>query len=205
MAGPDAAPPDGEVDAIGQTGMSEMAVQSGPMSGCCIAGPVLVCAGGMFAFKRRNPKVSTDGDVDRPPRFFRDGISALRYACKFLECPLQEGAFLPAVVLDPRELFGTRETMKSAQDPNQLAFLCVASSDGGFFVAATTAGAAGPRLEPGQLVAWKAVRYLPDIANTLSDRRFGWLGTIVGTLKPEHRNGCWVGIDVFRPAPAAAK
>jgi hypothetical protein len=158
----------------------------------------------MFEFKRTKPKVSSDGDIGRPPRFFPDGIAALRYACKFLECPLHEGTFLPAVVLDPRELFGTQVTVKTDKDGNQLAFLCVASSDGGFFVAATTAGPRGPRLEPGQLVAWKAVRHVPDIANSVSDKRFGWVGVIVGTLKAEHRDGCWVGTEIFRPSPPRA-
>jgi hypothetical protein len=158
----------------------------------------------MFEFKRKKPKVSSDGDVGQPPRFFPDGIAALRYACKFLECPLQEGTFLPAVVLDPRELFGTRATVKTDAEGNQLAFLCVASNDGGFFVAAATAGPKGPRLEPGQLVAWRAVRHVPEIANSLSDKRFGWVGVIVGTLKPEHRNGCWVGTEIFRPSPPRA-
>jgi hypothetical protein len=159
----------------------------------------------MFEFKRTKPNVSSDGDIGRPPRFFPDGIAALRYACKFLECPLHEGTFLPAVVLDPRELFGSQVTVKTDKDGNQLAFLCVASSDSGFFVAAATAGPRGPRLEPGQLVAWKAVRHVPDIANSVTDKRFGWVGMIVGTLKPEHRDGCWVNGEIFRPAaPRAA-
>jgi hypothetical protein len=81
---------------------------------------------------------------------------------------------------------------------NQTALLCVASNDGGFVVAARTAGPKGPWLEPGQLVAWKAVRYVPEVANAVSDKRFGWVGVIVGTLKPEHRNGCWVGDEIFR-------
>ena len=153
----------------------------------------------MFEFKRKNPKVSSDGDVGRPPRSFQDGIAAFRYACKFLECPLHEGAFLPAVVLDPLEVFGTQTPAKT-KDGNQVAFLCVASNDGGFFVTAITAAPKGPRLEPGQLVAWRAVRYVADIANTVSDKRFGWVGVIVGTLKPEHENGCWVGTEIFRPS-----
>lgn len=157
----------------------------------------------MIEFKRRNPKVSSDGDAGRPPRFFPDGIAALRYACRLLECPLHEGAFLPAVVLDPREMFDKRPKLKPA-DGSQVAFLCVASNDGGFVVVASTAGPKGPRLEPGQLVAWKALRYLPEIASTVSDSRFGWAGVIVGTLKPELRNGCWGAGEIFRPLPRSA-
>jgi hypothetical protein len=154
----------------------------------------------MFEFKRKKQKVSSDGDPGRPPRFFQDGVSALRYACRFLECPLQEGAFLPAVVLDPREVFGTQPQPKAAA----VFFLCVASPDGGFVVAAPTAGPKGPSLLPGQLVAWRAVRHIPDLAQGMRDPRFGWAGVIVGTLKLELRDGCWVGEDIFRPVPAGA-
>jgi hypothetical protein len=153
----------------------------------------------VFEFKRRNPKVSSDGDVGRPPRFFPDGIAALRYACRFHECPLEEGVFLPAVILDPRELFRTQRPEVS----KGLHFLCVASRDGGFVVAAHPMGEKGPRLEPGQLVAWKAVRHVPELAAGIQDERFGWTGVIVGTLKLEHRNGCWVADEIFRPATPA--
>ncbi|HEY7758167.1 MAG TPA: hypothetical protein VIA64_02010 [Burkholderiales bacterium] len=152
----------------------------------------------MFEFKRRNPRASSDGEVGRPARAFQDGIAALRYACRFLECPLHEGVFLPAVVLDPREVLERQNAVKVQRMGNQTALLCVASNDGGFVVAARTAGPKGPWLEPGQLVAWKAVRYVPEVANAVSDKRFGWVGVIVGTLKPEHRNGCWVGDEIFR-------
>jgi hypothetical protein len=83
-------------------------------------------------------------------------------------------------------------------------FLCVASLDGGFVVAAPTAGPSGPQLLPGQLVAWKAVRHVPEIALGMSDERFGWAGVIVGTLKLELREGCWVGEDIFRAEAASA-
>lgn len=159
----------------------------------------------MFEFKRRNPKASSDGDAGRPPRHFPDGIAAVRFASRFLECPLREGAFLPAVVLDPRELLGPNAPVKTRDARDRVHYLCVASEDGGFVVAATTAGAHGPWLEPGQLVAWKALRYVPEIAAAASDPRFGWAGVIVGTLKPEQRDGRWVGDAIFRspPSPAA--
>ena len=158
----------------------------------------------MFEFKRRNPRVQADGDPGRPPRHFQDGIAALRYACRLLECPLHEEAFLPAVVLDPREVFGREPAARRQRDGAQVFFLCVASHDGGFIVAATAAGPLGPRLEPGQLVSWKAVRHVPEVANAVRDPRFGWAGVIVGTLKLEHRDGCWVSDEIFRPAPVSA-
>lgn len=154
----------------------------------------------VFEFKRINPKAAGDGDAGRPPRFFSDGIAALRFACMFLECPLHEGAFLPAVVLDPAELFRTPPPAQTQSDGSRVYFLCVASQDGGFAAAAPTAGPQGPALEPGQLVAWKALRYVPEVANGAGDPRFGWAGVIVGTLKAEHRNGCWVSDAIFRSA-----
>jgi len=152
----------------------------------------------VFEFKRRKARIAADGDPGRPPRFFPDGIAALRYACRFLELPLYEGTFLPAVVLDAREILGT-QGLARPENGSQAFFLCVASHDGGFVVAAPNAGPRGPRLEPGQLVAWKAVRHVPDIVSGMRDRRFGWAGVIVGTLKLEHREGCWVSDEIFRP------
>lgn len=158
----------------------------------------------MFEFKRIKAGITADGDKGRPPRFFEDGVAALRYACRFLECPLREGAFLPAIVLDANELFkGGVAASPSAQ--SQPHFLCVASGDGGFVVASQPAGPRGPKLEPGKLVAWKAVRHVPDLAKSVSDARFGWVGVIVGTLRLEHRDGCWVSDEIFRAAAPAAR
>jgi hypothetical protein len=151
----------------------------------------------VFEFRRRNPKLTHDGDPGRPPRFFEDGIGALRYACRFFDLPLHEGAFLPAIVLDPREVLGR----PALEHERGTYLLCVASQDGGFVVAATTAGPKGPWLEPGQLVSWKAVRHVPEIAARMRDARFGWAGVIVGTLKLEHREGRWVNDEIFRPLP----
>ena len=150
-------------------------------------------------FKRKKPIHSSASESGIPPLYFKDGNAALEYACKFMECPLGEGSFLPAVVLDSRELFGTQTAVKIQDDGNQLAMLRVASDDGGFLVAATTANPKGPRLQSGQLVAWKAMKYVPAIAETTKDKRFGWVGLIVGTLKPEHVNGSWAGDERFLP------
>ena len=150
-------------------------------------------------FKRKKPTRPSASENVIPQLCFEDGNAALEYACKFMECPLGEGSFLPAVVLDSRELFDTQTAVKTQEDGNQLAMLRVASDDGGFLVAATTANPKGPKLQPGQLVAWTAMKHVPEIAETTKDQRFGWVGLIVGTLKPEHANGCWVGDERFLP------
>ena len=170
----------------------------------CFLAHFLFAPAPVFEFKRKKAGVTSDGDKGRPPRFFEDGIAALRYACRFLDCALHEGAFLPAVVLDPSELFKGRAAVTTGPDGSRIFFLCVASSDGGFVVAASPAGPKGPVLMPGQLVSWKAVRHVPEIAAGRSDPRFGWVGAIVGTLKLEQRDGCWISEDIFRAAPVAA-
>lgn len=155
----------------------------------------------MFDFFKRKKPVATGGDGGMPPLFFKDGTAALEYACKFMECPLEENCVLPAVVLDTTELLGTSEAVKIQSDGNQIAMLRVASDDGGFLVVAATANPKGPKLQPGQLVVWKAMKYVPDIAKAASakDKRFGWVGLIVGTLNPEHANGRWSGGERFLP------
>jgi len=77
---------------------------------------------------------------------------------------VEEGSQLPALVLDVREVIESNEAVITQPDGNQIAMLRVASSDGGFVVLATTAGASGPRLQPGELVAWQAMKYSPEVA-----------------------------------------
>jgi len=131
--------------------------------------------------------------------FFPDGEAALEYACKFMACPLGEGDCLPALVLDLRKLPGNDSAVTMDSSGIQLAMLRVASNDGGFPVVATTLGPRGPRLEPGQLVAWKAGKHSEQVAAAMGvkDRRSGWIGLIVGTLTTEHRDGNWVGDERF--------
>lgn len=118
-----------------------------------------------------------------------------------MECPLHEGSFLPALVLDFRKLSSDESPVIIQKDGNQLAMLRIASDDGGFPVLATTVGAKGPKLQPGQLVAWKAGKYSADVAASMGakDKRSGWVGLIIGTLRAEHREGNWVGDEKFSP------
>jgi hypothetical protein len=114
-----------------------------------------------------------------------------------MESPLEENASLPGVVLDAVKMFGTPAAVKIEPDGSQIAKLRIASDDGGFIVIAGTAGSRGPRLQPGQFVLWRAGKYAPGVAKTSQDKRIGWVGLIVGTLKPEYLNGCWVGDQRF--------
>jgi hypothetical protein len=133
-----------------------------------------------------------------PGLAFEDSLTAFERACDG-ECPLHEGVMLPALVLDA-EIQGNGCQMVSVR---------VASADGGFIVSASTSGSRGPRLHPGHLVAWQAQRYDPQVAKDapgthkrfglfgLKDKRIGWVGLIVGTLKLEYRDGGWVGDERF--------
>ena len=154
----------------------------------------------MFDFFKRKKSIKLPTkDSGIPPLYFNDGTAAFEYACKYMECALDDSSLLPALILDSRKLFGTQAAVKIQDDGNQLAILRVASNDGGFLVASTTTNPKGPRLIPGQLVAWQAMKYVPDIAVTTNDKRLGWVGLIVGTLKTEHINGGWTVGERFLP------
>jgi len=127
---------------------------------------------------------------------FKDNTSAFEYACKYLECEVAEGAMLPAIVQDGKALFGTPASVSAATDGTQTAAIKVASKDGGFLVVAKTPGR-GPQLKPGDFVAWLAGSHVAKLAEAAPDKRFGWVGLIVGTLKPEWKEGSWVGADRF--------
>jgi hypothetical protein len=152
----------------------------------------------MFGFLRRRTLPPAKGAAaNMPPLYFKDAEAAFEQACQYMECPLCEGVGLPALVLDARELFGVATAVKVRPDGNQIAVLRVVSSDGGFVVNAVTAGPKGPALHPGELVWWQAGTYSPEVAAVAKDKRFGWVGLIVGTLKPEYVNGEWAAGERF--------
>jgi len=155
----------------------------------------------MFDFLKRKSRPKETGKIDSamPSLAFKDGAAALEYACQFMSCPLAEGSMLAALVLDAQNVFGTDTAVRIQSDGNQLAWVRVASETGGFEVATATANPKGPRLRVGQLVAWQAVSYAPAIAATMKDDRLGWIGLIIGTLRPEHANGSWLGDERFLP------
>jgi hypothetical protein len=155
---------------------------------------------GIFSiFKRKGRKQELTVGQSMPPLYFKDGDAALEYACEYMDCELHEGTLLPAIVVDARAMFGTAAAVKRQDDGNQLALIRVTSRDGGFLTVATTTNPKGPALQVGQLVAWQAMQYFPSFAKGAKDKRFGWAGLILGTLKPEYANGCWVGDVRFSP------
>ena len=127
---------------------------------------------------------------------FKSNEAAFEYACAFMRCDVVKGQGLPALVVDAKQIFGTIIPVKKDNHGIQTAAVRVASSDGGFLVVALTLGR-GPDLNVGDLVAWVAGEYREDFAATSPDRRFGWIGLIVGTLEPRFANGSWVGKDQF--------
>jgi hypothetical protein len=66
-----------------------------------------------------------------------------------------------------------------------------------------------PWIQPGHFVAWQAERYDPQVAKEaparnkrfglfgLKDKRSGWVGVVAGKLKPEYRDGGWIGDERF--------
>lgn len=152
----------------------------------------------MFDFlKRKIARPTGSPSRAMPPLYFKDGEAALQYCCEYMDNQLVAGNSLVALVLDARKEFGTANAVIQREDGIQMALLRVASSDGGFTVAATTSGPKGPRLQPGQLVLWHAGQLIPEVAKQAKDPRFGWVGLIFGTLKPEFVNGGWTGAERF--------
>jgi hypothetical protein len=153
-------------------------------------------------------KAAVDPSTPFPGLVFEDSLTAFEHACGG-ECTLQAGVMLPALVLDARELLGAATAVEIHGNVCQSASVRVASADGGFIVTALTDGSRGPRLQPGHFVAWQAQHYDPQVAKqaratqkrfglfSSKDKRFGWVGLIAGTLKPEYRDGGWIGDERF--------
>jgi hypothetical protein len=140
---------------------------------------------------------------------FEDGATAFKQACDG-ECSLREGIILPALVLDVRTSSGSAAAARIQDDGSQIAFVRVASADGGFTVPASTSGLRGPTPQPGHLVAWQADRYDRNLAKLapatkrrfgwigVRDKRCGWIGVIKGTLRLIYEDDGWIGDKRFR-------
>jgi hypothetical protein len=130
---------------------------------------------------------------------FKSNEAAFEYACAFMRCDVVKGQGLPALVVGATRTFRTAPVTKDDRGI-QTAVLRVASSDGGFLAVALSYGR-GPDLMDGDLVAWVPGEYREELAATSTDRRFGWVGLIVGTLEPRYVKGNWVGKDTFGSGP----
>ena len=128
---------------------------------------------------------------------FKSNEAAFEYACSFMHCDVVKGQELPALVVGATPTFRAAAASVAKDDRGmQTAALMVASSDGGFPAVALSFGR-GPDLNVGDLVAWVPGEYREDLAATSADRRFGWVGLIVGTLEPRYVKGNWVGKATF--------
>lgn len=116
---------------------------------------------------------------------FKNGQAAFEYSCAYMDCKIQNGSALPALVVDSRQLFGSEQGVIVDDKGLQTCFLKVASNDAGFLVLAQTMGN-GPRLKPGMFVAWQTGTYSSDVAKVNpNDQRFGWVGLIIAILNPD--------------------
>jgi hypothetical protein len=139
----------------------------------------------MFSWLRRKPNTSPGHDPTVLP--FKDANAAFAYACEFLDAKLQVGSVLPALVLDAGAQTGGGPPIRVQPDGNQIAVLRICSKDGGFVHLAATSGHLGPRLNPGDLVAWSALEYSLRLIRSHEDARTLYNGLIVAKLKPEFK------------------
>ena len=125
---------------------------------------------------------------ETPSLRFKDCAAAFAYACEFLQCELSSNAVLPALVLDARTV-GGEVAVKVQPDGNQVTMLRVCSRDNGFMVMASSASPHGPKLKPGDLVAWQAGSQVPELALLSPDSRSTWVGLVLAKLMPEYTMG----------------
>jgi len=85
---------------------------------------------------------STNQNTARDPEMvFESGEAAYEYACKFMDCTIEEGVSVPALVVDARDFASDiGMAVKTESDRSQLAMIKVASKSGGFVVPVKTAG-----------------------------------------------------------------
>lgn len=134
-------------------------------------------------------KTKPNAVAAKPPLYFKDNTAAFKYACDFLLSEMRTGAYLPALVQDASELLGSGNSVNRQPDGNQTALLTVSSKDGGFTVAASTAGTKGPQLKPGDLVVWLAGEPIAHLQGKYQDPRMTWGGLIIAKLRPEYTEG----------------
>ena len=133
---------------------------------------------------------SSPSSPTSPPLYFKDTNGAFEFACKFLQTELVAKATLPALVVDAAKELGADHPVALMPDGTQMLALRVSSTDGGFLVLSGTLSANGPRLQPGDLVAWHAGHQVPRETPELTvDPRSKWVGLVLAKFKPEYMNG----------------
>ena len=135
------------------------------------------------------------------PLVFKDAPAAIEYASAYMVCKIRPGHDLPAVVLDPAELFGASQSVLQRTDGIQVALIHVCGDGGGFETIAETSASYGPRLKPGDMVSWRPFSLSKEIAVEMGDERKGWVGLIIGQLSPELNADGWKGLALFRASP----
>lgn len=122
-----------------------------------------------------------------PALVFRDGKAFLEFQCKYGHTEITPGQGVVAYVIDAATEFGVPNAVRRQPNGTQLAMLKVASEDGGFLVASTTATDRGDDLNAGDTVIWVPAQYNAPMVDAVDgvDPRFGWIGFIVAKIKPE--------------------
>lgn len=139
----------------------------------------------MWPFKGRQTPAPRSDNATPGTLYFKSGPAFFEMQCKYGHTDLKEGQGIVALVLDAAKEFGTSAAVKVEPDGSQLAFVRVASSDGGFVVPAHTPSSKGERLRPDDVVIWIPHTYSDEIAEGLGDRRAGWVGIIRAKVAPE--------------------
>jgi hypothetical protein len=140
-------------------------------------------------FKWLKGMVAPAKEAGPVPLCFKDANAAFQYACEYLDSELKVAAVLPALVLDAGALLGNGPPVRIQPDGGQVALLRICAKDGGFVLAAATANTGGPKLQPGDLVAWGVVQYTMRLLRSGDDSRSQWNGLIVAKLRPEYTVG----------------
>lgn len=111
---------------------------------------------------------------------FKDNESAFDYACKYCTTDIAERQGLIALVITDQE---------PDEDGNAIYAVKISSDDGGFIVPAifmkNKSDVGTSPLIKGDLVIWVPSQYSDEMANTLGDKRKGWMGYLAAKAEPK--------------------
>jgi len=115
---------------------------------------------------------------------FKSTEAAFEYCCRFMDTELHKNKRLPAIVLDASKHLGAKQQVPLDDHGIQRAYLRVASDDGGFTVVGHALLQNGPKLRPGDLVIWRPLKHVSEVAKKMEDPRNAWGGAIEARLRP---------------------